>query len=183
MISNLPSLSKKQAQAIVTIFVGCLLFGFALSYSYVKLASKRATSKPAILTLTADKKEVKIGEKFLVKIELDSKNQGVGAADFVLNFDPSYLQPIKLSEGNFFKTYPVKKVEENFIKISGMANLEGNTIMIPKGKGLVATIVFQAEKETKGAEIVFDKEKTVVASAGKNILGKTSEVKVKVVEK
>lgn len=124
----------------------------------------------ASVKFLTDKQVYTSGETVLVKIILDSPSQKVAASDFVILFDPQYLQPTEIIQGSYFGNYPIKKIETSTIRISGVALLKKNTITAPIGSGIVATVVFRALSPTLSTTVAFDQKNTVVASDGKNIL-------------
>lgn len=143
-------------------------------YSY--LTSPSPTSNPtsiplpATLALTTDISDIKTNSTFSATISINSPNQGIEAADFLLHFDPNYLKVATLSTGKFFSLYPIKQTGEDFVKISGIAGLVNNRFLIPKGEGVVATIIFKTLEATNSTKIIFDRKMTIVASEGVNIL-------------
>lgn len=193
----MPTLTKKQAQFIIGLLFFCFVFGFAVSYGYIKLAASGkkpvvSTPKPTptvkvypadvTLDIPSGILEFTTASSFDVNINIDSKNQAVEAADFVVSFDPQYLKPIIITPEKFFGTYPVNRIEKDYIKLSGMATLVGNTVVISKGKGTVGTISFTSLDKSGETIISLDKEKTVVASGGENILGKTNSLSIRIGE-
>lgn len=191
--SDFQKIGKKEKGIIFAILLTSFVVGIVGSVNYQKLTSRKPTTNdqrpattpspiplPASLSLTSDKKEIKKGENFTVTIKIDSPNQGVEAADFVITFDPLYLKVATVSAGNYFKTYPVKLTEKTSVKLSGVASLSDNKLLIPKGEGTIGTILFAAQTATSSTEIKFDEIKTIVAYGGKNILdmSKISNVKI-----
>ena len=190
MFDEVVTMGKKQAQMIVLILVLCFVGAFLLSYGYIKYASQKGgvslisptpqavapITSSVSLALVADKNIIEKGTTFSAEIQIDSGNTQIEAADFVVSFDPSFLQAKEIREGKFFGTLPVATIEKDYVKISGMATLSGDTIVIPKGKGTVATIIFNALEASESTAIKIDKTETIVASSGKNILGKTTDL-------
>lgn len=189
--SDFQKIGKKEKGIIIAILLTSFVVGIVGSVNYRKFTSRSPVTVPAKITpspiplpaslsLTSDKKEIKKGENITVTIKIDSPNQGVEAADFVVTFDPTYLQVATLSAGNYFKTYPVQQTEKTSVKFSGVASLSDNTLLIPKGEGTIGTILFQTIAATSSTEVKFDREKTIIATGGKNILdtNRISNVKV-----
>lgn len=136
---------------------------------------------PASLSIVQTKtQEITKGSAFDITIRLNSYNQGVQAADFIITFDPRYLQAATVSSGSFFHLYPKKDIGENFVKISAMASFSDKKIVIPKGEGVVADVTFQALDATPSTKIKFDREKTVVAVDGNNILGDIKDLEIQI---
>lgn len=186
MLDQIVTMGKKEARMIVLILVLCFVGAFILSYGYIKYVNQKkesgvkvnptpATTTAAIpsfasLALSADKKIVEKGTTFSAEIKIDSDSTPVEAADFVVTFDPLFLQAKEIIEGKFFGVIPVATIEKDSVKISGMASLSGDTIVIPKGKGTVATIIFNALEASESTAVKIDPTKTIIASGGKNIL-------------
>ncbi|MBI3379414.1 hypothetical protein HY029_01505 [Candidatus Gottesmanbacteria bacterium] len=170
-------LSTGRKVLITLLIVSFFFIGFTASYKYVHQQFAKAQSKtpsiptpaPINLALTAVKNTVNKGKYISVTLNLATGNQTLDAADFVVNFDPKYLQVAKIFPGNFFKTYPSTKMDKDFIKITGIATLSGNSVFIPKGTGTVAIISFLATEKTPKTSITIDKVKTVLASGGNNL--------------
>ena len=123
-----------------------------------------------------------MGATFSAILNINSPNQGVEAADFVVSFDPDYLKVATISAGNYFGIYPVKQIEKDRVKISGIANLVNDKFIIPIGRGTIGSIVFETLDATTSTQISFDREKTIVASGGKNILDQITNLEVRITE-
>src|SRR3989338_367667 len=174
-------IGKKQKWGIAAILAGALVIGIAASYLYqsnkksATVADVSAPAATAAVQLSTDTTIIRQSSAFTVTITLDSGQNSVDAADFVLNFDANKLSADNVQTGEYFRTYPVNSVSNGSIKVSGVAYFENNQLVIPKGKGEVARITFTPP--TKGAtKIRIDPDDTTIASAGKNILDK-SQVK------
>ncbi len=180
-LSDFRKLPKKNQNLILIVLVICFVIGIAspnIIKSFNKIGTNNTVQKlaptpipiPAELSLNTSKKEIKKGDVLEVEISINSPSQGVEAADFVVKFDPDYLSVATVSAGNYFGAYPINQFENGSVKLSGVATLNKATLNIPKGKGVVGTISFTAEKAALSTNIYFDKEKTIVANNGKNIL-------------
>lgn len=192
-------IGKKQKILILAVLIGSLLFGLFLPVAINNLSSLKPPKItpsptpipiPAVISLSTDlpagkagKNEVETDATFSATININSVNQGVEAADFVINFDPDYLSVATVSSGNYFGLYPVKEIGADSVKISGIANLVDNKFIIPIGKGVIAKIVFETLSATESTKISFDREKTIVASGGKNILDRITNLEVRITEK
>lgn len=173
---------------ILVILIGSFLIGIIGQIGYQKLTIQRSIPLttptptlipiPAEVSLTTNNKEIEAGATFSASINLKSPDIGVEAADFVLSFDPDYLKVATISSGNFFSLYPVKKISNDSLQISGMVNLVDDRIIIPKGEGLVGTIIFETLSATQSSKISFDREKTIVANGGKNILERITDLEI-----
>lgn len=172
-------IGKRKKVIILAILAGSFFFGIFMPITVTNLSYKKPTLPipsptpiplPASLTVTSDKRQAALNDTFIATINIDSPNQGVEAADFVVNFDPEILRVATVSGGNYFGLYPVKTAENDNVKISGIANLVNNKFIIPKGRGTAGSITFEALSATDSTKISFDREKTIVASGGKNIL-------------
>ena len=173
------NIGKKQKILILAVLIGSLLFGLFLPVTINSLSNLKQAKLtpsptpipiPAVISLSSEKPEAALGATFSATININSPNQGVEAADFVVNFDPDYLSVATVSSGNYFGLYPVKEIGADSVKISGIANLVDNKFIIPIGKGVIGKIVFETLSATDSTKITFDREKTIVASGGKNIL-------------
>lgn len=163
---------------IIFFFVG---LGITIGFRNFQ-RSKTTNNVPenAALTLASDKPQVQKGEEFTVTITLDSQDTEVAAADFVVDFDPKKLKVVSIATGSFFTNYPVNTTGENFVKLSGVASFDGEVLTLPKGKDVVGHITFQALENTGKTEVKFNSSKTIVATAGKNILDKKNLAKTEV---
>lgn len=185
MFDEVVTMGKKQARMIILVLVLCFVGAFLLSYGYIKYSSQKkgnvalisptpAASIPTTsfvsLALSADRQIVETGATFSAQIQIDTGNMQVEAADFVVTFDPSFLQARKIQEGKFFGAMPITQIEKDYVKISGMASLAGDTIVVPKGKGTVATIIFETTQASESTAVKIDREKTIIASKGVNVL-------------
>lgn len=154
---------------VVTFFaLGILL---ATGYRYIKGKSQKDSGLPqnAILTLESDKTKVSAGETFNVILTLNSGESEVAAADIVVHYDSQFVKVVSVSPGTFFASYPINITGDDYIKISGVASFDGQTLILPKGKDTVATITFQAISKGR-AVIKYNQSKTIVATAGENIV-------------
>lgn len=184
-------LPKKNQNLILIVLIICFAIGIA-SPNIIKTISKVGNNKtasklspapipiPADLSLNTAKNEIKKGDAFEVEISINSPNQGVEAADFVVKFDPGFLSVATVSAGNFFGAYPINQFESGSVKLSGVATLKNATLNIPKGRGTVGTIFFTAEKSTLSTNIYFDKFKTIVANNGENITGSMKNLEISI---
>lgn len=190
-LRDFKKIGKKQKVIIISILIGCFLAGIYLPSFInnfpkpkIKITAPNATPAPvpipASLSVTSENSQISLGATFSATIKIDSPNQGVEAADFVLNFDPLYLKVATISSGTYFGLYPLKEIQEDKVKISGLANLVNDKFIIPLGSGIVGSIVFEPLAATDSTKISFDREKTIVASGGKNILDmqKISDLKI-----
>lgn len=169
---------SKQKVAIVAIVVTAFLLASGVSYLYQMNKNNRAENAAvtpaatAVVQLNADTTQVPLSSPFTVTLTLDSAQNAVDAADFVLTYDQNKLSAESVETGEFFKTYPVNSKSEGYIKVSGVAYFENNQLVIPQGRGVVARITFTPLK--KGStKILIDPDDTTIASAGKNILDST----------
>lgn len=173
---DLRNIGRKQKIIILVVLAGCLVIGLLLPFIYRTFLSVKSgiktNLKPVKLSLIMINKPVKSGETFTANIFLSSPDSGVEAADFVVKFDPNVLKGTNIATGNFFREYPIKETSTDSIKVSGIATLVEDTFLIPKGEGSVATITFQTLKPAAKTVVSFDREKTIIASDGKNVLEK-----------
>lgn len=189
-ISEFNKIGKKEKIIIFIILGICFFAGLGISTELQKLSSenpkptKSVTSVtpspspfvPAKVSIKSNLDRIVKGATFSATVRINSPTNGVEAADFLVNFDPKYLKVATASSGKFFGYYPQKKIGKDYVKISGMATLTGDSFIVPKGEGTIASITFQALSATDSTKIRFDREKTVVASKGKNILGSIEDL-------
>ncbi len=181
---------SKEKLLILSLLFFCFLLGFAGAIFLGKAAFTVSISSnspilpspipvPADVSLSTPNQKVGSGGSFDVTINLSSPSVGVEAADFIIYFDPQILKAINIQDGNYFKNYPVKKIAQNYVKISSVASFGNNKIIIPKGKGIIASVRFTALKPADTL-IYFDPDKTIIASNGKNIVGKMSSLNLSI---
>lgn len=176
-LRDFSKIGLKRKLVILAILVGSFIFGISapiflnnMGQPVKVVPSPTPIPVPASAEISAKVKEISAGNTFSATINVNSPNQGVEAADFVVNFDPNYLKVSTISSGNYFGLYPIKNADEGSVKISGIANLVNNKFIIPIGRGTIGTIMFQTLSATESTQISFDREKTIVASKGQNIL-------------
>ena len=187
-IEDWKQVQKKEKVVIISILVGAFFLGLSGAIQIFKLARsnpaesllpKQPASK-AVVSLSSQSKVVNQGDNFTVTVTVDTGATNVEAADFVVNYDQKYLQAVSVNPGDFFKVYPKKEASGGKVWITGIAQFENNTFTIPKGKGSVGQITFQAVRKTNNTALKIDKQKTIVASKGKNILGNTQNLVLKI---
>src|SRR3989338_3536993 len=192
------SLSKYKKIAAILILVICLGAGVGIPFIIEKSNVSPPKTPPQIkevpqnitptvsvpisasLKLSSDKTNYKMGDNVMISINLYSGTYGIGAADFIIDFDPKVLKPTLITIGNYFKVIANQSIQSNFVKISSLAEVTETDINFPSGKGLVATIQFDILSQSTQSAITIDKEKTIIASNGKNILDKTEDVTISV---
>ena len=160
----------KQTKLIILLII--FLLGSVLAFRFLRKPQQAKLPVTAVLTLAGDKQQVSRGEELTVTLSLDSKETEVAAADFVIRFDPGFLQAVEVTPGKFFSNYPVLTKNENSVKISAVASFDGESLILPKGKGAVGQIIFRALDKQGSSEIYPDSAKTIVATSGQNILDK-----------
>lgn len=187
MLDSLVIPGKKEARLIIFILAVCFVGAFLLSYKLVinknstaKLATTKNDLNPINVSLTTKNKTVTNNSDFDVEIKIDSQETEVDAGDFIINFDKTVLAPQKIIKGSYFPSIPVTKINTDYVKVSGIATVKDNTIIVPTGEGTVATISFKALTPTNSAKISFDRNKTVIASMGKNVTGTLTDLAVKI---
>lgn len=188
---ELNKLSKNQKMGIVMILGGCFVVGLIVSASFQQLAQRNYQSSlkttaptpvpvPASLSFYTANKTANVGDKFETTLELNSPSQGIEAAEFSVKFDPDFVKVASASTSKYFQIYSPLDYKEDSLNFSGVANFTDNKFIIPQGKGTLATIQFEALKATAGTKISIDKGKTTVASGGKNILDKVTDLEISI---
>lgn len=179
LIKDIHHLGYKEKLLIAIILLLCFIGGFTLSIYWRKSYTDPITGSPpklAEVSLTPTSITGKSGDSFDIQLNLSSADAAVEAADFIVRYDPAFIRIDNISLGNFFQNYPIKRIDYDYIKISAVASFVSNKIVIPKGKGTIATIHITAFHPTDQTIIYFDLDKTVIASTGRNILGKTNSL-------
>lgn len=183
MINNKTTKSRRQGRTVLLVIVFFIL-GLAVSFVFQKFRSSKPAEpsipKNALLSLTTDREKVASGQEFTVTLNLDSSGSEVAAADFVIRFDPEFVKVVSVTTGSFFNNYPVNITANDHVRLSGVATFDGNTLILPKGSGPVGYIKFQALQTRGSAVISIDKVKTVVATAGQDILDRKTIKKLDV---
>ncbi len=181
-IRDFKKIGKRERIIIAFILLVAFVIGITGSYAYKNIISQRPATndqrqisptplpKTSLVTLVGSDKNPAMGDQIDVKLNLNSGDLGVEAADFVVNFDPDYLKVVNVTKGTFFKNYPINTTGENFVKISGVADFTEKAVVVPKGEGTVATITFETLDATESTKIEIDNIKTIIASGGQNIL-------------
>lgn len=164
--------SQTKSSNKIFILVLCFIIGILAASIYrLKFANKNSEiKKEAKLDLLSENTKVNSGEEMKVTLVLDSGRTEVAAADFFVTYNPEYLKVTSVSTGKFFANYPINITGADFVKVSGVATFDGKSVVLPKGKETVAEIVFLAQNNKGKTEITFNREKTVVATNGINIL-------------
>ena len=167
--SNL-DLEMKNKNLLFVIVIFAVLLGLIYFFRQSKQPKLNQT---AILSLQSDRLEVSPGQELTISMDLDSNENEVAAADIILRFDPQFLKVVSVATGNFFSNYPVNTTGKNYVKLSGVASFNGETLLLPKGRESVGRVVFQSTGKTGKTTLQFDPGKTIIATAGQNILDKT----------
>ncbi len=106
--------------------------------------------RKAILSLSSQKKENKIGQIFSVEILLDTKDFEIDGVDVFLKYDPKMLEisgkeGSRIRVGNVFKNFMGSEInkETGLIKFSALSEPKEKF----QGQGKIATINFKSLKE------------------------------------
>jgi type II secretory pathway component PulC len=187
LIKDIRKIGLKQKLIIILILSICFLIGFIIPLIIQNKnnfnRNENQIKKPqaaADLEISSNKKVLKVYETFTATILINSPTKGIEAADFFIKFDPNYLNLISQTPGSFFSVYPIQQIENNYFKLSGIAKKLDKGFIIPKGKGTVATLLFKAIKPVNSTTIEIDRDKTIIAAEGENILDKISNLKIKI---
>lgn len=124
----------------------------------------RATGDASVLSIETPDEISGTGEKFLVKINLDTKNNFVNAVQSYLEFDPNILVVIKTdTTDSFCKFYP----ENNFNNQKGLVKLScGSPYPGFSGTNTLEIIEFMP-KAMQTTSIRLTPESMVLANDGK----------------
>lgn len=129
------------------------------SPSVMKISQTKEVFKPTVVSLSAPKTSLKIGEKIAVAINISSNKKTVGT-DLVIKYDPKLLSvetagtsknPVRV--GKIYNDYPSNSLESKpgRITISGITDSPAGVL----ANGLFGSIVFQA-KAPGLANIILD---------------------------
>lgn len=112
-------------------------------------------SGATMVTLTAPKSSVAVGEKFSVSIEVLSAKPTDGA-DIIMTFDPTKLTVVRngatdspVITGSMYSDYPLNSIDETLGKvfISGVSSSPSGVVP----NGTFGTVVFQAKSAGKSS--------------------------------
>ena len=144
---NLPSTSKFSPIKILFIVLGLVVVGeiiWAISNFIPRNQSASSTptvnnintvvaSSSAVVSLSADKTSVKVGDKITVAINV-SANKSTDGTDLIINFDPAVFtvdsqneKKVPVITGQIYSDYPINKIDQTKgkITVSGIATTPG----------------------------------------------------------
>ena len=129
------------------------------------------TKKPeATLSLYPSSQTLKLNEPATIAIMLDG--QPADAVDVVVNFDASVFQASNLRKGTAFSDYPQQAFKiDNRQGIITVSAVHTNQTPFPSLPVTIATFSLTGTKEIVPSYVSFDRDATVVAKDGVNILG------------
>lgn len=187
-LAQLKSLDPSKKILIISILFLLLFFGFSLGFlsfnSRNKPTQPPAPTPPAntkeniqplsspipkpkaLLTIDPATKTVKKGETFPVSIRLSG--EPVQAVDIVLNYDPEFLKPSNIKNGELFPSILQRKIEQNKISFSAAVNPQKPE---PVSSGEIFSVSLTALKATDSASLTFDPLETIAGKNGENFLG------------
>ena len=178
------ALPQKNKAGVGFLLFFLFVFGFFVTVFYwkIKTPGKKAplTQAPVVqkqpvmasLSLVPNSQTVKAGQSFLATINFKTGDYKADTVDAVLIFDPKILTVEEISEGMFFADYPIKKIDKGKVMLTGTIGAEEKQVGGAKGEGALGTVKFKAL--TAGSVSVnFDKEASLVAVQGENVLGET----------
>jgi len=176
------ALPRKNKAGVGVLLFFLFVFGFFVTVFYWRMKTPRQKvpqeapfveekSSLASLSLVPKNQSLKMGDTFLVTINLKTGDNKVDTVDAVLTFDPEILTVEEVSEGMFFAEYPIKKIEDGKVMISGTVGAQDKQVGGAKGEGALASITFKALKADT-VNVAFDKTSLVVVK-GKDVLGET----------
>ncbi len=105
---------------------------------------------PTTISLESDKKDLRIGDEFTMRINLASDKKTYGT-DIILNYNPQFLKVKEsavgqgpVSVGSFYDEYPSNTLDDKLgkIRISAISNKEGGEL----AQGELGTVTFVATK-------------------------------------
>lgn len=211
METNLPETQPineprfNRSKKIILVVLAILLVLESLwAISFIK-GSKKITSQTAVpekpkekiasITLEPASIETKIGQQFIVKVNVDTNNRTVNGVDAVIDYDPEFLEVVDQDDqtpgvqakaGDLFNKLLVNDVNP----VDGMINLTASIISPDakpvSGKGTLASITFVPKQEGATRLItIFDYTKTntsnvMEAKTSKSILTNVSDATIKI---
>lgn len=111
-------------------------------------------STSAVISLSADKTEVKVSETVLLSVKLTVAGKASTASDLTIKYDPSYLSPALSDPGPFKKgdiferiVFNAADLKSGVATMSAISSVSGeSTSGAFSGEGILATIPFKALK-------------------------------------
>lgn len=130
--------------------ISCFLF----------FATNTALAVNPILRLETDTKEIYNDEELVINVTLDPLNQPTVGVDLWLNYQPEYLEIIKIDCGTFYPNCPVKSFDNQvgLIKLAASANINDYNLGATAENRLIAEITALAKK-SGSTDISFSWEK------------------------
>ena len=146
---------NKKITIISILIFALLVLGFCYYFFNLKKVNIQADSSGVTLSLSPDRGTYNIGDKFLVKIELDTAGQTVSEVDVnTIHYDPSVLevQGGSVEAGSIFSDYPTNTVDP----AGGKINIIAKAPTGYSGSGVFATINFKAIKASSSTNLSYD---------------------------
>lgn len=188
---------------VVAVIMGEIIWaGWVLTQPAAKVNKKTTTTettqdiiKPASLakaSLTTTQKEVKVGQNFLVNINISSSRLSDGA-DLIIHYDKSLLEvvtsgkpPVPVKPGNTYNEYLFNELDKDLgIILVSAVNRRGEATL---ARGVFGSITFKA-KASGQAKIDFDftsvgstQDSNVIESkTAKDLLGEVENLRLTIV--
>ena len=133
------------------IFIIAIELVWGLKSLLTPVLSKKVSSPPLIsegasLSLISSSKDYKIGDKFLVNVNLSTASHKTVGTDIVLQYDPKLLEatPGAFTKGTIYPDYPAVNIDniKGIISASGVISPNGDGF---KGSGVFGKIAFRAK--------------------------------------
>lgn len=182
-----------------------ILFGVAIfleviwaSWTFLKPTPQPAAEvpqtmtakEPTVITLSAPKTSLRVGEEIKVEINISSNSKTVGT-DLVIKYDPKLLSvetvgtsknPVQV--GTIYRDYPLNSLESSVgrITVSGITDSQGGVL----ASGLFGSIVFQAKSQgVANINLDFNPSQTtdsnvIESGTGQDLLDKVNNLQINI---
>jgi hypothetical protein len=188
MDENLPS--KKNINNLIkpaSIIIAVFIIGFAFPVLVKNYLGKRAGVAPtpppsAAKQLTGpyyrfqpETVALKKGETAKVKVFLNTDKKTIEAFDFIAKYDSSVVEVTSVETTPLFPSYPAIEYGNGSITVGGNIGIDKSFSV--NDTLLLVTLEGKGKGETK---LEVDKDKSTIASRGKNILESNNSLRIKV---
>lgn len=177
-----PNKSLARFKRVYLFFLFLFLIGLLIGGKFLGNPAKKASPPlpptPAILSLTAAKTGLKVGET--IKVEVKVKQVVPDAMDLVISYNPRFFSISNLAKGAY-PVYPQLFTDEKSGKIIVSATYDPQTISKKQKPPLtVASFNLFAKEKTAGESLSFISSQTNLAAGGENLPRKEQGLKLTV---
>lgn len=140
----------------------------------------------ASLSLSPNKGDYKLNEKFSVEILLDTEGEAVDGADVHLNYPSNILEAVKVIPGDLMSQTMMNKINSEDGSIHFSQITDADSYFTSSGQQMLATVVFKSIKEGN-AKVDFDftagdTRDSNVAAKGNDVLNSVKDGEYKVIK-